>query len=71
MAQHIHYYINGIKNIFQGGNLEIRDKYSFTFTEITSQNEWKVFLSKFWNDTENLAKLIEKFPEEKTRPKFC
>lgn len=70
LAQHIHYYINGIKNVFEGGDLEIKDKYSFNFPPIASQNEWRSFLNKFWNDTEKLADLIEKMPDEKLNQSF-
>lgn len=65
LAQHIHYYINGINNVFKGGTLAIRDKFSFDFDEITSQNQWENFLAKFWNDAEEFATLIEKMPEDK------
>jgi len=34
LAQHIHYYIGGIMNVFINGKLEIRDKYSFDFPTI-------------------------------------
>ena len=70
LAQHVHYYINGIKNVFEGGGLEIRDKYSFDFAELRSQNEWELFLTKFWNDTEQLARRIEQFPDEKLNDSF-
>lgn len=70
LAQHVHYYDNGIKNVFDGGSLEIRDKHSFDFPIIKSENEWKTFLTKFWNDTENLAKLIQQLPEEKLNQSF-
>ncbi len=65
LAQHIHYYIEGINNVFKGGSLDIRDINSFDFPTIESQNDWVVFLSKFWNDSEEFASLIEKMPEEK------
>src|SRR5215213_11848879 len=70
LAQHIHYYINGVKNVFKGGNLEIRDKYSFDFAPIQSQDEWENFLTRFWNDTEEFASLIEQMPEEKLQEAF-
>ena len=70
LAQHVHYYVNGIKNVFNGGNLEIRDKYSFDFPQIKSQNEWKGFLTKFWEASENLAELIEQLPDEKLNQSF-
>ncbi len=70
LAQHIHYYIVGIKNVFTNGKLEIRDKYSFNFPPIESQDQWEDFLNKFWNATEELAQLIEKTPEEQWSKNF-
>ena len=70
LAQHIHYFVNGIKNVFNGGILKIRDKYSFDFPIIKSEDEWKAFLTKFWNDAENLTKLIEQLPDEKLNQSF-
>jgi hypothetical protein len=70
LAQHIHYYINGIKNVFIGGSLDIRDQYSFDFDPIDSQNQWEDFLIRFWNDAEEFAYLIEQMPEEKLNQVF-
>lgn len=70
LAQHIHYYIQGINNVFRGGTLDIKDTYSFDFPEITSQNEWESFLSKFWSDSEAFASLIEQMPDEKLQQVF-
>lgn len=65
LAQHIHYYIAGIKNVFEGGELTIKDKYSFDFEPFQSENDWQRFLQKFWDDTNRLIHLIEETPEEK------
>ncbi|MGB5034029.1 MAG: DUF1572 family protein [Saprospiraceae bacterium] len=65
LAQHIHYYINGIKNVFLGGDLEIKDKFSFDFKPMESQLEWEVFLNTFWQDSEEFASLIEQMAETK------
>jgi hypothetical protein len=70
LAQHIHYYISGVKKVFNGGTLDIRDKYSFDFPSIHSQNEWDNFLTNFWDDAEEFALLIEKIPEEKLKHFF-
>jgi uncharacterized damage-inducible protein DinB len=64
LAQHIHYYIQGINNVFNGGTLDIRDKYSFDFAPIASQEAWDAFLTKFWNDAEAFAQFIEQMPDE-------
>ncbi|HZG25105.1 MAG TPA: DUF1572 domain-containing protein [Chitinophagaceae bacterium] len=70
LAQHVHYYINGIKNVLEGGSLDIKDKYSFDFVPIQSQSEWENFLNKFWNDSEAFALLVEQMPEEKLKEVF-
>lgn len=64
LAQHIHYYINGINNVFKGGPLDIKDKFSFDFPPINSQQEWQDFLAKFWNATEEFASFVEQMPDE-------
>ena len=65
LAQHIHYYINGINQVFKGGTLDIKDKFSFDFPPIHSQEQWNAFLNQFWNDAEEFASLVEKMPDEK------
>lgn len=70
LAQHIHYYIKGINNVFNGGNLEIRDIYSFDFNPIESQSQWEEFLVQFWNDAEEFATHVEKMSNEKLNEPF-
>ncbi|HOZ75940.1 MAG TPA: DUF1572 family protein [Flavobacterium sp.] len=70
LAQHIHYYVNGINTVFLGGTLDIRDKFSFDFDPIESQQQWEDFLSRFWNDAEIFARLIEQMPNEQLSQVF-
>jgi len=70
LAQHIHYYINGLNHVFGGGTLDIKDKYSFDFPPVKSQQQWEAFLTIFWNDAETFASWIEKMPEEKLKQAF-
>lgn len=70
LAQHIHYYIKGINTVFKGGSLEIKDKYSFDFAAITSQEQWTAFLEQFWNNAEEFASLIEQMPQQKLKEVF-
>ena len=70
LAQHIHYYIDGMNAVFKGGTLDIKDKFSFDFPAIQSQEEWESFLSKFWKDSETFAALIEQMPDEKLKEFF-
>lgn len=70
LAQHVHYYINGIKEVLLGGELEISDKFSFDFPPIESQQQWETFLTRFLKDSEIFANLLEKLSEEKLNTHF-
>lgn len=63
LAQHLHYYLNGIKEAIAHGKLEIRDAYSFDFPPMASQEQWEAFQNRFWKDTEQLAQLVEKMTD--------
>ncbi|SOD14314.1 DUF1572 family protein [Pedobacter xixiisoli] len=74
LAQHVHYYIKGVKEVLQGGELTIKDQFSFDFPELNSQAQWDAFLVLFWQDAEEFvvqvealseAQLSENFVEEK------
>lgn len=65
LAQHIHYYISGILNVFNGGTLDIKDQFSFNFPPIESQEQWNLFLERFWKDTEKFALKVEAMSDEK------
>ena len=70
LASHIHYYISGILNVLEGGTLDIRDKFSFDFPAVKSQEDWEKVLNKFWNDSEKFANLVEQMTEEKLNGDF-
>ena len=70
LAQHIHYYINGINRVFKGGTLDIRDQFSFDFPAMQSQEDWETFLSRFWSGAETFAAMIEQMPDEKLKQVF-
>jgi uncharacterized damage-inducible protein DinB len=70
LAQHVHYYIKGINQVFKGGTLNIKDQYSFDFPPVTSQAQWEVFLHEFWNDAETFAAWVNQMPEEKLQEIF-
>ncbi|WP_307774311.1 MULTISPECIES: DUF1572 domain-containing protein [Flavobacterium] len=65
LAQHIHYYIDGINTVFKGGTLDIKDKFSFDFPPISSTEDWEFFLEKFWSSSEEFASFVEQMSDEK------
>lgn len=67
---HIDYYIAGLINVFEGGDLEIRDQFSFDLPSIESQEKWEELLHKLWNDSEKFAVLLEQMPDYKMNEVF-
>lgn len=62
---HIDYYIAGLVNVFEGDDLEIKDKFSFDLPPIESQEQWESLLNKLWQDSEKFATLLEQMPDSK------
>lgn len=70
LAYHINYYISGILDVFEGGELVIRDKYSFDMPEIKSKEDWDHLLNEIWTNAENFANHVENLTEEKLEDFF-
>jgi uncharacterized damage-inducible protein DinB len=64
LVQHVNYYISGILNVFEGGNLEIRDKYSFDFPSIETNDDWENVLRLLFANAEKFAKHVEQMPDD-------
>jgi hypothetical protein len=71
LTSHIDYYISGISNVLEGGTLDIRDKFSFDFPHIKSQENWERVMDKLWKDSERFADLVEQMTEEKLKEDFA
>ena len=64
LAQHVHSYIAGILNVFNGGNLDIKDIYSFDFPPIDTIEQWHSFLAVFWTDAAAFTQKLEEMGED-------
>lgn len=67
---HINYYLQGLLNVFNGGQLEIRDKYSFDLPEIKSESDWNKLVNDFLSNSEMFANQVEQLPESKLDQPF-
>ena len=70
LTYHINYYVAGVLQVFEGGNLDIRDKYSFDFPDVKSEEEWNVLLNDLLSNAEVFASHIELMPNEKLEDDF-
>lgn len=60
---HINYYLEGLLNVFNGGNLDINDKYSFDLPEIQSEIDWNKLVNSFLINSENFINQIEQLDD--------
>src|SRR5262245_13680815 len=65
LTYHINYYVAGLLNVFDGGTLDIHDRYSFDLPLIQSDEDWQKLLSEFFSNAEKFADHTELMTEEK------
>ncbi|WP_194972461.1 DinB family protein [Aquiflexum lacus] len=70
LTYHVNYYLGGILNVFRGGDLEIRDKYSFDLPPIESETDWKKLVDEFLINSENFVREVAKLPDSKLDEPF-
>lgn len=61
---HINYYVAGILNVFEGGDLEIRDKFSFDMPPVENEAAWKTMKSTLYTNAEKFAAHVERLSNE-------
>src|SRR4051812_14424920 len=71
LVLHIHYYIAGILHVLEGGSLDIRDKFSFDFPPVNSNEEWRNISDKFLRDSEKFAQLVEQMTTDQLKADFA
>lgn len=64
LMHHMHYYVRVATKVLQGGPLDGKDKYSFEYPPIQSQEDWEQRLEQIWTEAETFAQLIEQLPEQ-------
>lgn len=67
---HMDYYLAGVLKVFEGGELEIRDKFSFNYKPIESQKEWQQLIDKFCSDAEKFVQAVANMSNENLNQDF-
>lgn len=67
---HVNYYLAGIINVFKGGDLEIRDAYSFDLPNIESEREWESLKNNFVKNAQTFIDEVSRLPESKLNETF-
>ncbi len=67
---HINYYIAGLLQVFNGGGLEIRDKYSFDMPPIESETDWLRLKNEFLVNSEKFVQEVANLTDQKLDEPF-
>lgn len=67
---HVNYYLGGILHFFEGGKLEIRDKYSFDMPPISSDADWNKLKEELMKNAEEFSRHVEAMPAPKLSEAF-
>lgn len=62
---HLDYFLGGINNVFEGGKLEIRDKFSFDMPPINSESEWRILVDRYLSNAQIFIDHVRKFEDSK------
>jgi hypothetical protein len=63
LTYHVNYYLKGLLQVFEGGNLEIKDKYSFDMPEIVVEADWLNLVNEFISNAERFINCVEKMDD--------
>ena len=64
LSYHVHYYVQGVTKVLEGGSLSIRDKYSFDHPEVNGEQDWEELRKEIFEAGEKFAILISGMNEE-------
>ena len=67
---HVNYYLKGLMQVFEGGNLEIKDKFSFDMPEIVSETDWLNLVNEFVSNAERFVNHVEKMDDHLLKQPF-
>lgn len=65
LTYHVNYYIAGILKVLEGGELDIRDKYSLDMPPVTSEAEWKQLVNEFLANSGNFVTRVAGMKDSK------
>jgi hypothetical protein len=61
---HVNYYLAGILEVLDGGDLTIKDKYSFDMPAIEKEEEWQLLKSTFLDNSQKFIEAVSRLPDD-------
>ena len=70
LAFHLNYYLGGVLNVFEGGDLEIRDKFSFDLPELKTETDWEALKADLFANAKKFSDHVAQLSEEQLASVF-
>ncbi|MEL6989034.1 MAG: DinB family protein, partial [Bacteroidota bacterium] len=67
---HINYYMDGVLQVFRGGELTIRDKYSFDMPPLANEQEWLELKDRLIKNAEEFTDYLSKLTDDQIESHF-
>lgn len=67
---HINYYMDGVLQVFRGGDLTIRDKYSFDMEPLINEKEWFDLKKRLLKNAEEFSDYLSKLTDDQIESHF-
>jgi len=64
LTYHINYYLAGLIQVLDGGELDIRDKYSFDLSPISSEEDWQQLISELLANANSFINAVKKLSND-------
>ena len=64
LTYHVNYYLTGLNNVFDGGALEIQDKYSFDMTPVETEADWQTMVNDLISNAEQFIIHVSSMTDE-------
>lgn len=70
LTYHINYYLSGLLNVFNGGKLEISDRYSFDLPPVQGAADWDNLVDAFLKNAELFADRVGQMTDDALEAPF-
>lgn len=70
LTYHIDYYISGVLQVLQGGELSIRDKYSYDCNKIENESDWIQRCEKLFTNAQQFTQTIQNLTKKQLEEDF-
>lgn len=70
LTYHITYYLQGVLNVLEGGDLEIKDKYSFDCPTLENEDDWNILRADLTTTAKHFVEAVSQLTQTELNSNF-